>query len=293
MTSRLNAGCFGAVEWGMNVFPPGRILVPLDFSRRSRAAWAYAAALAKRFACELEAVHVANFFQSHGDLIHVPMKDSELSELRSRLRREAPEATAIHVVEGAVAKGVLETAERRRVDLIVTATEGLTGLERLRLGSAAEEIVRRSRVPVLALHGRTKLPSSILAPVNMKAYSQEGAKYARLVSKAMKADLTAYHVREPGSALRAKPRGLKTAEGDPVARILEEAERHDLVVLVAHRKGLFRDAILGTTAEQVLRRSPVPTLCVPPAEPVSPGGRPGRSRARGKLRLAAGRSMLR
>lgn len=58
--------------------------------------------------------------------------------------------------------------------------------------------------------------------------------------------------------------GIAVLTGDPPATILREAERHeaDLIVLGAHGKMLLRDAWLGTTATQVIRRSAIPVLVV-------------------------------
>ena len=54
-------------------------------------------------------------------------------------------------------------------------------------------------------------------------------------------------------------------EGDPVAEILETAERFnsDLLVMGDHSKGRLAFTFLGSTAEKVLRRSRRPVLVVP------------------------------
>ena len=49
------------------------------------------------------------------------------------------------------AEGILETAEERACDLIVLASHGRRGVERLLLGSQAAEVVTRARVPVLVV----------------------------------------------------------------------------------------------------------------------------------------------
>jgi nucleotide-binding universal stress UspA family protein len=62
-------------------------------------------------------------------------------------------------------------------------------------------------------------------------------------------------------------------DGDPAAQIVAEARDAgaDLVVMATHgRSGLAR-ALLGSVADQLLRRSPVPVLLVPPgADPAWP-----------------------
>lgn len=56
------------------------------------------------------------------------------------------------VSEGAAAPGILDAAEKNRVDLIVMSTHGRSGVRRLFLGSVAETTIRSARCPVLAVH---------------------------------------------------------------------------------------------------------------------------------------------
>jgi len=53
--------------------------------------------------------------------------------------------------------------------------------------------------------------------------------------------------------------------GVPVEIILDEAEsrRCDLIIMGTHGGGLFKDAMIGSTARRVLRRSKIPVLVVP------------------------------
>lgn len=50
---------------------------------------------------------------------------------------------------GDPATEIIDAAEREGADLILMATHGRTGLQRLVLGSVAAEVLRRGRVPVL------------------------------------------------------------------------------------------------------------------------------------------------
>lgn len=50
------------------------------------------------------------------------------------------------------AKGIVEFARKHEVDLIALSTHGRTGFRRLALGSVAEEVLRRSPIPVLSFH---------------------------------------------------------------------------------------------------------------------------------------------
>ena len=55
----------------------------------------------------------------------------------------------VHVPDMHPAEGIVTTAENRGCDLIVMASHGRRGLERLMLGSQANEVVSLSKVPTL------------------------------------------------------------------------------------------------------------------------------------------------
>jgi nucleotide-binding universal stress UspA family protein len=55
----------------------------------------------------------------------------------------------VHVRDMLPADGILETAQKRGCDLIVLSSHGRRGIERLLLGSQANDVVTRARVPVL------------------------------------------------------------------------------------------------------------------------------------------------
>jgi nucleotide-binding universal stress UspA family protein len=61
------------------------------------------------------------------------------------------------VARGRAADKIVETAEKRAVDLIVLSTHGLTGLDRFLMGSVAEQVIRHARCPVLVVR---KTPGS-------------------------------------------------------------------------------------------------------------------------------------
>lgn len=60
-------------------------------------------------------------------------------------------AEGVHVSDQAVADGVVGTAEDKGCDLIVMATHGRRGLNRVLLGSETTEVLHYSKIPVLVV----------------------------------------------------------------------------------------------------------------------------------------------
>jgi universal stress protein A len=121
-----------------------RILVPLDFSGKSRQALRYAIPLAQKFAGRIHLVHVlpATGKTPPQDVVRQRMialkRMGQMAEqlLPARLRSENA------VLAGHPADEILALAEKNSIDLIVLTTKGRSGLQRVLVGSTAETIMR-------------------------------------------------------------------------------------------------------------------------------------------------------
>jgi nucleotide-binding universal stress UspA family protein len=140
-----------------------RICCPIDFSDASRAAMELAADLARRFGAELVLVHaypVPGYTFPDGSVVASPRMMQELADQAARhlaeWRGEAeklgvPRVTTATAV-GEPAGEILAYAAEHRVDVLVLGTHGRTGLEHALMGSVAERVVRRAKIPVLTVH---------------------------------------------------------------------------------------------------------------------------------------------
>ncbi len=264
-------------------FPPRRILVPFDLSDVAFDAWRQAVALAKRFDAEVEAAYVEALAPAGESEFPRRGLDAALrAEITRMIRAKLGPGPKVHVAEGDPTGILLRLARTRRADLIVMGTHGRTGLDRVWIGSTAEAVSRLSRVPVLTVRGAPRALRSVLAPVNFTAYSEHGFFFAAQAAAALKARLTALHVtadprqcanpkfrmlnlidRLPAEQRKAVRPQAEAVAGAPIQEILKAARKHDLLVLVAHRKSLLENLVLGMTAERTIRHSPIPVLTVP------------------------------
>ncbi len=137
-----------------------RLLCPIDFSGPSDAALTYASQLANQLGAELHVLHtwqLSAYASPASDLA----KDTERSlvkDMESAIARMCPPGTKVqkHLRLGPAAETIVATARELSIDHIVMGTNGKTGIERLLVGSVAEEVVRSADVPVTTVRSKPK-----------------------------------------------------------------------------------------------------------------------------------------
>ena len=134
------------------------ILQPTDFSERSKAAFDWACSLARDSKARLILLHVmpVSVAPVMGGPPPNPMVSIE-SQPAWTGRFQWPASPDVSIeIEHRVAEGdsdaeILRLAGSLPADLIVIGTHGRTGLDRLLMGSVAEQVIRRSNCPVLVV----------------------------------------------------------------------------------------------------------------------------------------------
>ena len=287
------------------------ILVATDLSDDSLRALAYVLPLAERFEAAVHLIHVydpeVQHFLSPGELAgHWQL------EMRRRFSRVIT-PDECHIVRGRPWQEITATAEELKADLIVTATHGRTGLKHFLLGSTAEKIVRHAHCPVLVVRdhaGAGRIPRTILVPVDFSDCAEEGARYASRFASALGADLELMHVVAPAfvgtDVFTAAPELMQVTQaerikaedeletminflplvninaesevaiGTPVEKLVERtrANNIDLVVTSTHGDSALRHVLLGSVAEELVRRAHCPVLVVPSHKRPAPERQP-------------------
>jgi universal stress protein A len=138
-----------------------RILVPTDFSQRSRLAIDYAVELARRMNGQLTLLHVIPE-PSALDYNMAGFPPEELAqaeeEAKQKLAAELAHAkVSLLEVDSKLQTGVdlhdeiLSTAKQISADLLVLSTHGYTGWKHLLFGSDAEKILQHATCPILVV----------------------------------------------------------------------------------------------------------------------------------------------
>jgi nucleotide-binding universal stress UspA family protein len=156
-----------------------RILCPVDLSDFSLTAVKLAAKVAESSGARLYLLHVIDNPFDEFYMTSITQTDPAAVELyktefmrRSKILRATEEHSAVllkqfchesveHLpkVRYLVSSGdpfekILDAAEAHRIDLIVLATHGRTGIKRLIIGNVAEKVVRHAPCPVLTVKPR-------------------------------------------------------------------------------------------------------------------------------------------
>jgi nucleotide-binding universal stress UspA family protein len=138
------------------------ILFPTDFSEGSAQALTYAVDMAKKYGAKLYIVHVIyDIAKASGWYVpHVSVdqmyKDIEIGAKKELERFGVEELSGIKDIERTVITGVpheeiVNFANKNKVDIVIIATHGRKGIDRLLFGSTAAQVVRFAPCPVLTV----------------------------------------------------------------------------------------------------------------------------------------------
>jgi nucleotide-binding universal stress UspA family protein len=183
-------------------------------------------------------------------------------------------------------------------ELIVMGTHGRRGVERWFLGSTTEKLLRHSPVPLVTISAAGERSFAapqfqrILVTTDFSEGTADALTYAFSVAQENESKVTLLHVVHDISAdvsgkyreslisgVRSQLEAQVPAEarnwcdivtrverGVPYRMILKtiEEERPDLLIMNIHGKGMLDRALLGSTAERVVRVASCPVMMIPP-----------------------------
>jgi len=298
------------------------ILFPTDFSPCAERAYTHAVHLARRLGAKL---HVLSVVYHEDDAETSPMSFLPLGsdELAAQLGLESstlPEGDdSLEVINAQLQstsawRTILEYVDDHKIDLVVMGTHGRHGLDRLLLGSVAEQVVRRAPCPVLTVRQEHPVPRrpgaipEIVVPVDFSPFSRPTLKYAVDLARHYGAKLALVHVVEqvnlpnvygidpiPVVAPDLQARSLQALEalaadeippsqpfdctvliGHAGHDIVEFADDRDsdMIVIATHGLTGLKRLLMGSVTEQVVRAAACPVFTVRSFESAEMATRP-------------------
>lgn len=274
------------------------LLLAVDFSRPASRAVPYAVKLASTLNLSLTVVHVLQAppgftsWRPAGRRSLNPLRTKALLELGRvvRVANDHQVTAEYKLLAGVPEEIILQTADEVRAALIVMGTHGRAGLDRLKLGSVADAVLRRAHGPVFTIHAaagghpavhplRLNL-GRILVATDFSPSSAVALRHAAELARLLPGEVLLVHVADADStrtglekqfrqALSASRAGDVVGEqlllhGDPAESILAHATRTKARLIVMGtqgRRGMER-LILGSVAAAVIRGARCPVLVV-------------------------------
>jgi len=272
------------------------IVVATDLTGQSEAALEYARKLAAGYGARIVLAHGVDP-RDYAAVASVPGRVLKglPEEARAALDKMAGELqqSGIHshseIRQGAVAQMLVDVARQYQAGLIVIGTQGMQGAGPVLVGAVAEQLVRMSPCPVLAVAAdwnagefRPTPGGPVLLAMENNEATAAAVATAHSLAETFHRTLLVLHARGPAEASAfLNPRGstleqfgIKPSERCPVRYMVKDGNPADAVVeaiaqyhpslLVAGVKRASNTPGPHGTAFALLARSRVPVICVPP-----------------------------
>jgi universal stress protein A len=150
-----------------HVFQPRKILVPTDFSEDSDLAFRMALSIAVNYQARIFLLHVISkqdladycLDQNIVDRVlneSIVFSNEKLQEVIDKYQQSGNIKVIPDVRKGQPYEEILKEASERKIDLIVIASHGKTGLQKYFIGSVTEKVMKEAKCPVLLVRSPEK-----------------------------------------------------------------------------------------------------------------------------------------
>jgi nucleotide-binding universal stress UspA family protein len=280
-----------------------KALVPLDGSSQAERALEYVKALSVVGAVHVKLLAVVDELE---EVVYVGERQERLerqrhlmaSYLNERVARLDSGLASVEsvVIQGLPARTILEEAERWRANLIVISSHSRSGIQRWRLGSVADKVVRGAPCDVLVVGGAAEPAdgiSSVLVPLDGSPLAERALPMAVRLATALGSQLHVARVVTP-PIVGQDVTGFTYTTPDLIDALMEGAESYvtnvkaktnaaeaatlfggaaeslldyitskniRLVVMTSHGRGGVLRAALGSVTDRLLG-GPAPVLVV-------------------------------
>jgi nucleotide-binding universal stress UspA family protein len=290
-----------------DITPSLVLLVPVDFSAASARASRSAISLAQKWGAQVTFVHVLAPLADEAEIVafgsHFLAQRQTHAEAKLDAWREthaADQQASCEILHGRDFEEIVRCAAVRRVEMIIMARRGRSGIIEQLLGSATERVVRHAKCPVLVISDSDKAPpletGRVLLTTDFSPASRAAFPWAERFARTLATKITLANVQSPmglpgtieyrrhqqeidalrtqadaeiaalrNESLDASLSGdAEVVEGTPHRAICRLARRLKaaLIVMSSHGRTGWQRALIGSTAELVVRHAPCAVLVI-------------------------------
>jgi nucleotide-binding universal stress UspA family protein len=270
------------------------IVVPIDFSEESINGLKLAIIFANQFKACLQMVYVQKPATEMGRLNleeeHIKVEEAFAKVIKDYGSNFHDSSKfEFFIKRGKVYHEVVSQAEAFENSVIILSTHGASGFEELFIGSNALKIISASDLPVITIrHGAiAREISTIVLPIDITPDTRQKATLTATVAKAFNAEIHVLGVCSSSSSEaeikvnaytkqvceyfkehQVKHRfAIRTGKSILNTIIEYSAEvKADMISVMTEKSGSLSDFVLGTNAQQMISKSPIPVLNITPKE---------------------------
>jgi nucleotide-binding universal stress UspA family protein len=279
-----------------------RILFPTDFSQYADKALEYVIGLKAIGVEKVIQVYVVETGEEYPVSMARKRRSKATLKEREELFRQQGLEVESHVLLGTPYKEILKIADKEDVSMIVIGCHGKGLFDEVIIGSVSDRVTREAKVPVLLVKFKilqeatgTRLEKmtaeqfkKILYPTDNSPCSMSVTQYVREFKKvgceevivASVVDSSSTRLKDVPSAVREtekklsvekhifEEQGIKARIAVPVGRPVDEllrvakGERVSLIVMGSTGKGYFKQMLMGSVSENMVRNARCPVLIV-------------------------------
>jgi len=275
----------------------GSILVPVDFSETSILAIEHAASIAVHDKDTITLLHViegANFDPvtetTAFDVTHVV--EFVIEEAANNLKKIIADKTGgvtykFLIVSGKAHSKITETANQQKSDFIVMGAYGSSGIQSF-AGSNASKVIQQADCPVVVVKTKSNNNGykNIVLPLDLSEETKQKVSHAVELAEYFHSTVHVVSVNESDEFLADKINAnLKQVENyfkdrniETTATIIQDSSENfadhiinwaipknaDLIVIMSQQEKSFREYFVGSYAQQIVNKSPIPVMTVAP-----------------------------
>lgn len=274
-----------------------KILIPIDFSDTAMRAIRHGALLAQKSEGEIILLHVQKkrdlvefilpaFREKNTDKLRTFL-EQKLGELAAKVRADYKVKVTPLVSFGNITSDIARFAEEHEAGLIIMGTQGGDSHNDLFVGSNSYRVLTKSNVPVMTVRTDSGQGgfSNILLPIDSSAHSRQKVHAALQFADKFGATLHVLgllgadekdyeykmHVILPQIQKLARMHKLPTTAQiehakNRAEKTLDYARKveADVIIIMSDQRSEFPGFILGSYAHQLIDKSMIPVLTIPP-----------------------------
>ena len=277
-----------------------KILLPTDFSNNAWNAICYALEFFKTEKCEFQILHTYTPTFYRMDYLMGGPTYSAIPDMGVDIAQAGLDKTLVDIklqfnnpnhtfktlsAFNTLTHEILELSETKNFDLVVMGTQGVTGAKEIFLGTHTVHVIRKSKIPVLAVpvgYEFKKIKSIIFPTDYGQLYLDKDLKLLVNISNTHNAKLTILHVKEEydlidkqkvnKKALMDYFKNINTDFVEDRGKLMPEAirtyiEEHqsELLVIMSRKHSFLERLIVKSNVDFIGYHTKIPFLVIPEA----------------------------